>query len=90
MPFSRRGGSVGKIFLITYNLKRKKKKTFELTPPPPKLQSIYFLFPTTASFSLSLLEVILGHISVTDSRERWEGEKKNKKKTRITVYFHLQ
>lgn len=32
MPFSRRGGSMGNIFLIKYKLKRKKKKKFKLTP----------------------------------------------------------
>lgn len=42
---------MGKIFLIIYNLKR--KTTFQINPLPPKLQSIYFLFPTSASFSLA-------------------------------------
>lgn len=43
---------MGNIFLIKYKLKRK-NNNFQINPPPPKLQSIYFLFPTPVSVSLA-------------------------------------
>lgn len=73
---------VGKIFLIIYKLKRK-KKTFEFNPPASETSEHLLPFSDISvllSLSLSLLQVILGHMSVTDSRERWEGGKKQTNK----------
>lgn len=79
---------MGKIFLIIYKLKRK-KKTFEFNPPASETSEHLLPFSdinVLLSLSLSLLQVILGHITVTDSRERWEGEKNQKTNSDHSIF----
>lgn len=76
-----RGVSGQNIFNI-YNLK--KKTTFKLTPPPLKLQSIYFLFPTSVSFSLAAGGDSGSHFSHRPARE--VGGKKKLGSQYISIY----